>query len=163
VRLFDSLIVLFFMALIPALLAPAIFPSLKLTFFAPFLVLVYYKKSYLSSMWIALFCGLIMDIFSSQARFGLYAVNYCVTTWFLFRQKRHFFEDSVSTLPIMTYFFAVISSLVQVLLLSIFVKSMHLTLVWVGTDLIMMPILDAIYAFVWFTLPRISIKSQPET
>ncbi len=141
--------------LIPIVCFPVLFPSLRLIFFAPFLIILYYNKSYTTCLWAALACGLVMDILSSTMRLGLYGIDYCLTTWLLYSQRRHFFADNLSTLPIMTFFFSVLSTLIQLFLTNIFEQGISISWNWAATDLIYMPAIDAFYAFIVFILPSV--------
>lgn len=132
---------------------PVLYSNWRLLFFAPFLIIVYYKKPYLTSLWISCFCGLFLDVFSSHIHIGLYAMNYTITTCLLYHQRKHFFSDSISTLPLMTFFFAVLSTSIQWGLMYTLEQKTVFTWGWVQTDLIYMPILDAIYSFIVFVAP----------
>lgn len=149
-----NLITPFLIALISLLLLPSIFPSLRLIHFAPFLIIVYYQNPMTKSLWLALACGLIMDLLSGQ-RFGLYILNYCLTTFILHRFRRTFYVDHLTTLPIMTWCFGCLSTLIQAILLLIFDHSILISITWVASDLFMMPLADALYAFLLFDLPRL--------
>lgn len=151
----------FYFTLLATLLLPAITPNLRLNFFAPFLVIVFYQKTLPASLWVALCCGLVIDLLSSHSRIGIHALNFCLASWILYGQKRHFFADSLSTLPLMTFFFSVVSALLQVPLLYIFEKQVNTSVAWVLTDLIFMPALDAAYAFALFILPGMMMGKRP--
>lgn len=127
-------------------------PSFRLNFFAPFLIIVFYQSSFLSSLYLALLAGLIIDIFASPLRFGVYALNYTITSAFLYGQRKNYFSDSLMTLPIMTFLFAVVSTVLQVCLLLIFSKIPNISIAWFFSDLLLMPALDAFFAFCWFIL-----------
>lgn len=109
-------------------------------------------------MWLSLGCGVAMDLLTPLPRFGLHALNYCITTLLLYSKKRNFFEDSLTTLPFMVFFFSVISTLVQVGLLTIFGEGLTLSLGWILTDVAFYPLIDGVYAFVCFTIPFIMFK-----
>jgi len=146
----------FALGLLFTLCIPPLIPSLKLFYFIPFLIRCIYLKKLGTCLWIACGVGLILDLFSANSRFGLFSANYVLTTYMLYGQKRNFFEDSWSTLPFMTFVFSVLSTLVQILLL--LVVDQHiipLSLHFVFSDLIVMPLLDAVFAFCLFTLPHI--------
>jgi hypothetical protein len=53
----------------------------------------------------------------------------------------------------MTFFFAIGSTLIQTILLFIFEKGIAISWGWGVTDLLLFPLFDALYAFLWFTLP----------
>lgn len=137
------------------LAAPSLFPQMRIFFFVPFLIIACYKKNLLSALWFGFICGLILDLLSSSGRLGIHSLNFCITLMILYPQKRNFFADSLSTLPIMTLLFSMISSFVMVILLYSLEINYMLSWHWLLTDLIVMPIVDAAYAFSLFTLPAL--------
>ncbi len=147
--------IFFIYTLLYLLFLPPLFPSLRLLFFAPFLVFTFYHRGKITCLWLALLCGLIIDLFASQTRLGMHALNYCLTTLLLYSQKCHFFEDSPSTLSILTFFFAIFSTLIQVCLLYAFGHSLILSWEWIKNDLFWLPLYDALYAGIAFTLPSL--------
>lgn len=145
----------FAFCLLLTLVTPSLFPCIRLSFFVPFLIITCYKKRLPSCLWIAFACGLILDLLSSQTRLGIHALNFCFTLILLYPQKRNFFADSLTTLPIMTFLFAAISSfLMAILLYSLEMKNV-LSWQWAMTDLIFMPAADAAFAFCCFILPAL--------
>lgn len=155
-RLFGA----FCFALAPVIFLTPWFPEWPLTYFAPFLVITYYKKPFETCLWLSLICGLIMDLLSSHRHLGLFALNYCLVTTILYSQRQHFFEDSLSTLPIMCFFFAIVSTLIQIPLHHVFESPIVLAKDWWINDLIVMPGIDALYGFVWFTLPGLFLPRK---
>jgi len=144
------LVTLFFV-----LCGPILLPSWRLIFFAPLLVIMYYKKPLVSCLWISCLCGLMLDLLSSQVHFGLYASCYTLTTALLYSQRYNFFADSISTLPLMTFFFSVLSTLIQWGMVYAFEQKSAFSLQWIATDLIYMPFMDASYAFILFVIPNL--------
>jgi rod shape-determining protein MreD len=136
-----------------ALFGTAFLPHVKILAFAPFLALLYNKRTFQSSLWLASLCGLAVDLLSSEFRLGLYALNYCLATLLLYRQKRHFFEDKPLALCLFTLLISVVSTVLQLLLISIFDKALPLSGKMLVTDLLIMPLLDTAYAFLWFSCP----------
>lgn len=137
------------------LMAPVLLPQWRLMFFSPFLVILFYQKDTLTSLWAALCCGFFIDLLSADARFGLHAVSYCLAATLLHGQRKHFFADSLSTLPIMTFAFSVTATGVQLILIYLFEREALISWQWVVTDLLYMPALDALYAFTGFILPAV--------
>lgn len=146
---------LYFYSLLLSLFLPLLIPNLHIFFFAPFLISAFYRKNQLTCLWLALLSGLTVDLLSSQTRFGIHAVNYCLTILVLFPQRHQFFEDSLSKFPILTFLFGVVSTLFQMILLYSLNQSILLSWKWVASDLLIMPLLDAAYAFLFFTLPSL--------
>lgn len=155
-----SLLLAFIAMLMFTLFSQVISPSFRLIFFAPFLIITYYQRSYLSALNYSLICGLIVDLFTSPVRFGLTALNYTLTTAFIYRQRKNLFADSLMTLPLMTYFFAVISSIIQVILLSIFSKPLSLSFSFFFSEFLIMPAFDALFSFCWFIFPHLFIRKR---
>lgn len=150
----------FFLALFLLLTVPFFFPAFHPLFFAPALVIAIYRGSLLSALWKALFCGIVLDLFSSSLLFGVSSLNYALTVALLYSQKRNFFEDNLSTLPLMTFAFSVVSTILQYILGLFFGSSITLSWAYVFTDLIAMPLLDSLMAFALFSLPFYLYKNS---
>lgn len=151
----------FILCAICLVIFPAIIPQLRLTYFAPFLIIACYQKSLKACLWLALGVGVLLDLLSSQTRLGLYAFDYCLTIALLYPQRRNFFADSITTLPIMVFLFAFLSTVIMAILLYSVETRNVFSWPWVFTDLICMPLLDALYAFVLFTLPSTIFGRTP--
>lgn len=139
---------------------PLICPSLRLFFLVPFLVILFYQKSFIVCLWGAFGCGLILDLLSSRPHFGLYALDYVFTTAWLYHKRKHFFGDSLSTLPLMVLFFSVLSTVIYALLAYIVEKESFLTWKWLLTDVVVMPLGDAAYAFIVFIAPFVLLGKR---
>lgn len=151
----SRLVFLFIYTLCLALCIPPLFPHLHLLFFAPFLVWTFYRKNKIACLWIALISGIFVDLMSTQTRLGHYAFNYCLTTGILYNYRRHLFEDSATTLPFMTFIFSLVSAFNQAILFYIFGYKAALSWAWIKSDLIQMPLLDALYAGIAFSFPAL--------
>lgn len=147
-----SLLFPFFLALVVALFGGTVYPHLKLIAFAPFLAFLYSRMSLPQSLWIATLCGLIYDLLSSEFIFGLHAINYSLTTLVCYKQKRHF-ADKALALCLYTLLISTVYSLLQVLLICIFDRGLPLSGKWALTDLLLMPLADSVYAWIWFHCP----------
>lgn len=143
----------FGLALCFAIFGSAFFSTLRIFAFAPFLALLYHRKSLIHALWIASLCGLIIDLCSSDLRIGIYALNYALTTLLLYPQKRHFFEDKITALSLFTILISAISTGLQFLLNSIFGMPIPFSFKLFLADFIAMPIADGVYAFLWFSCP----------
>lgn len=136
-----------------AMFGTVFFPNIRLFAFAPFLALVYNRRTFVSSLWIATLSGIVIDLLCSQLRFGLYALNYSLTTVLIYRQKKHFFEDKPLALSLFTALVSCTSTLLQLFLTYAFDKGLPFTWKLALTDLIGMPAIDALYAYLWFSCP----------
>lgn len=156
----DRLTFFFFYSLGLACTLPALFPSLRLFWFAPLIVLSFYQRPRVACLWLACVCGFVIDLFSSYTRFGLHALNYCLTATLLYPAKSHFFEDSPTTLPGLTWLFVITSTVFQALLLKALGQPFNFSWEWIKLDLIWMPFYDALYAGIAFALPLLFLPSK---
>lgn len=138
----------FLLAFLMTLMSTAVFPGIRLMTFAPFFALSYYRLSFVKALWLSFGCGLLLDLLSSELRFGLYALASTIITAVFYRQKRHFFEDKALAY---SAFSALISLALTAFLL--FLTDLKLHIAAVITNLLLMPAIDGLYAFLWFTCP----------
>ncbi|WP_075882769.1 hypothetical protein [Candidatus Protochlamydia sp. W-9] len=151
---------LFFYTLSLTLILPILLPHLPLLYFAPFLVIAIYKREKIDCLWLAFLCGLFVDLLSFQMRLGFYALNYMLTIELLYYFKRHFFEDGLYTVSILTSLFSILFVVIHVTLFFMFGHGLKLTGAWVKNDLIWMPICDGIYALLVFSLPSLFLPKR---
>lgn len=145
----------FFFCLALSLSVPSLFPSLKLLFLIPFLIIACYQVPLSSCLWLAFFCGLTFDLFTSQTHLGIHAFSFSLALLLLYHQKRNFFADSLTTLPIMTFLAASLASFIAAIVLYTIEMKHTLSWHWVLTDLIFLPAADAAYSFCCFILPAL--------
>jgi cell shape-determining protein MreD len=136
-----------------AIFGTALTQEIKLFAFSPFLAILYNRLNFQKSLWSASLCGLMIDLLSAEFALGLYALNYCLTTLLLFNQKKHFLEDKPLALSLFTMLISIVSTVLQWLLMCIFERGLPLSTKLLLTDLIAMPLLDAVYAYVWLSCP----------
>jgi rod shape-determining protein MreD len=151
-----EIIFLFFLTLFFTFFLNKNFYFLKLTYFAPFLILIFYKTSIYTSIWLSIISGLILDLFSSSY-FGLNAICYASASVFLYNEKKYFSLKNIN-ISIFTAIYSFIFSLFYPLCLFIFEKGIKITFKWMITDLLIMPFIDGIYAFLLFAIPLIFIQ-----
>jgi rod shape-determining protein MreD len=143
----------FMISAVAILVGPLLLPKIHLFYFAPFMVICLYHYTRIELLWRSLLCGVIVDLLSSGSFFGMTSVNYCIVSGLLYGQTRNFFEDKLSTFPLMTFFFSFFSTLLSVFF-SFFTGFEHpLSLLWIATDLIGMSVVDALFALFAFSLP----------
>lgn len=149
-----------FVALLPCLVLHFVsvlfLPTFRVSFFIPYLITVFYRSGYLAALWHALWVGTFLDLLGVERHLGLHALNYVVVSLFLYRQKQHFFEDSLFTLSLMTGCFSLLSTLLQVVLLDLFEGGLQVNLTWLTYDVLVMSVVDTAYAFVCFSLPQLA-------
>lgn len=136
-----------------ALVGSVFFPLIRLCPFCPFFAIAYHRLTLVKSLWLSLGCGLILDLLSSQMHFGTYSLAYFLTTTILYQQKRHFFEEKPSALCLFSAVISSVSSLVLLLIAYGFDKQITISLALFISEVVIMPVLDAAYAFIWFACP----------
>ena len=94
-----------------------------------------------------------MDLLCSDARFGLYALNFCCTALIAYRLRSHFFETSPLSFSLFSALLAALSTPLHLAFLFAFGSPIPLEPRFLAADLFLMPLLDGLYAFIWFTLP----------
>ncbi len=151
----------FLISLLFTLFSPILLPSARLMFFAPFLIVTFYQRPLKICLLWALFLGLLIDLLSSYHRFGITAFNYVLCAFILYPQKRHFFADRLSTLPLMTFCFSTLSLFVHYLIQQAFEKPLPFSWHWMATDAIIMPLFDAANAFIFYIAPAVLIGGRP--
>lgn len=156
-----KLLAVFLIALVLTLFVPVIFPSLRLLYLAPVVIVAIYQRSVIGACWVALGCGLILDLLYAQDRFGPYTTSFVIATVLIYSQKRHFFADNLITLPIMTFLFSVAASFVQFIYVAAMERSVHLSVAWIFTDLLILPVLDSLVGFVLFIVPSFLLGYKP--
>ena len=146
------LILAFFLSFTALLFQGIAIPHLSILAFAPFVALVSLRATPLKALWLSALAGVCLDLLSDDPM-GLHAVNYTVTTALLFKAKKHFSHDVPFHLSLFTGLISLCSTLLQLILLFLFDRRVPFSGKWIFTDLIGMPVIDALYAFVWFAAP----------
>jgi len=143
----------FFISLFFILFGPLFIPKLHLFYFSPYLVICLYQHSKLALLWRAFACGVLLDLLSSGPFFGFSSLEFCCICWLLHGQIRNFFEDKLSTLPLMTFLFSFLLTCTSLVLTLFFGNHYTLSCTWIITNLVSMPFIDATYALLVFSLP----------
>ena len=139
---------------------PSFSKFLTLFFFVPFIIVTMYKKTLPSTLISAFLIGLMLDLLSSSPRLGIYSLDFCVTSMIIYPLQRNFFSDNLSTLPLMTWFFSLISTLILSFLIYFFDSLNIFSPDWFYTDMMVMPVIDALYALFIFVLPSLFFEKK---
>lgn len=137
------------------LFSPIFFPEVRLFYLLPCLIVLYYQKTLFFCLWASFAIGLALDLLAPGHFIGLQVTSTCAATTLMYAQKRHFFADNLSTLPLLTFFTSIVATLLELALAYIFHKKIILGNSWFLTNLLFMPLLDGAYAFIFFVLPGI--------
>lgn len=143
----------FFLALSALILNSRLFPAFPLFTFAPFLALLITRKRMIPALWMAASAGLVYDLLSSNLHFGLYSLAFMLTTLFLFRLNRHFFESNVFSLALLTMAASIVFTLIHRFFLSSFGSPPPFTTKTWLQALLIAPIFDGLLSFFWFSCP----------
>jgi rod shape-determining protein MreD len=144
--------VTFLLALLVFLGQKTIYPSLSLSAFTPLMALAILTFKREKALWIGFLIGLIIDLFTAN-KMGLWALNLSLTTLVIFRFKIHFYRDKPQHIVIFTALFSMTSTVLHFFITFFFDKTFPLSGKWIFTDCIIMPIIDGIYALIWFLIP----------
>lgn len=147
------LIFAFILASIALFVQGILVPRLAILAFAPYLSLLTLRNLALPrALWLSAFAGCLVDLFSDHPM-GLHALNYTLCTMFLFRFRKHFSHNDPLHLSLFTGIISLVSTILQLSLLFLFDRRVPFDGKWIFTDIIGMPVIDAVYAFVWFAAP----------
>ncbi len=143
------LILAFLLALSVWLMQATCVLNLQILAFIPFLAVLILKASLKKTLWLAALVGILVDLLSDDPM-GVHALNYVITCALFFRIKRLFHFEQLSLLAGML---SSLSTLLQWILLFLFDRRVPFNGKWIFADVVAMPVLDALYAFVWFHAP----------
>ncbi len=156
-----NLILIFTFATRLTLSMPILWPSLRLFYYAPVLVIAAYSRSLKTAVWCAFLAGFIIDLFNPALSFGIHSLTFCTAIFVLNYLKKHFFADSLSTLFLMTFFASALSTIISLFLFQFFLNIHLFSWFWIWTDVIVMSLLDGVYAFTLFQLPQLILGKKP--
>jgi rod shape-determining protein MreD len=148
------LIIAFLMASMALFLQGIILPRIAILAFAPFIALVMMRCEMSRALWMSALSGCLVDLLSDDP-IGLHALNYTIVAFILYRVKNHFSYDQPFHLSLYTSFVSSLSTGLQLMLLFLFDRRVPFDGRWFLADFIGMPVIDALYAFVWFAAPLV--------
>ncbi len=138
-----------------------LFHPFNLMLLPAFIVISIYQRPLINCLWYACLCGLLIDLLQSDMRFGLHALAYTGATLLLYKQKRNFFADHLTTLPVMTFFFTAATSAAVGFFVKFTGKEILLSWQWIATDLLLLPFFDGVLAFCCYVLPFFLMGNKP--
>jgi cell shape-determining protein MreD len=146
------LIIAFILTFSAWIIQGAFLPKLSIFAFLPFLSLLALKTNLIRLLWGAFLVGFFVDLLSDDPM-GLHALNYVLTSAFLWKIHKAFDADEPLHLSLLTLIGSSLSTALQLTLLFLFDRRIPFDGRWIVTDLIGMPVIDAVYAFVWIAAP----------
>lgn len=134
------------------LLQGILLPRLAILAYAPWVALLVLKNPLSQTLWLSALAGACVDLISDDP-IGLHALNYTLCAALLYRIRSPFSYDQPLHLSLFTGFISLASTILQWILLFLFDRRVPFEGRWVLADLLGMPVVDALYAFVWFAAP----------
>lgn len=134
------------------ILQSVLFSHFTFLAYAPWIALVSLCCPLSKTLWLVAAAGAVIDLLSDDPM-GIHALNYVAVVALLFRFKKHFLYDNPLHLSLYTALVSLVSTLLQLFLLFLFDRRVPFAGKWVFVDLLGMPIVDAIYALIWFSAP----------
>lgn len=146
------LIFAFLLSLLALILQGIALPHIALLAFAPFLSLSILRCEMGKALWFSALAGVLMDLASSDP-IGIHALNYVLVSALLFRFKKHFLYEEPFHLSLLSALVSSVSTGLQLILLFLFDRRVPIEGKWIFLDLVGMPVIDGLFAFVWFAAP----------
>ncbi|GEM_PF-2262946 len=128
--------------------------SFTLSYYVPFLVMVITRLDFQVTLKTVLFVGVWMDLVSSFHSLGVYPLILLATTCLLYRQRRFFFRDSLSTLPLLTGLFSLLFHLLLLFYTALFEARPPMGRSSLFNELLVTSLFDMVYATLFFVLPE---------
>lgn len=143
----------FLLTLLGTYFLPNMIPSLRFVTFAPLITLGFSRLSLPASLFIAVFAGLFLDLYSPTLPLGFFALNYMLTTLLLYRYRKYFLEEKPHIFALYSTLFSFFSTALHFFLYALI--DIHIKLRWqtIFTDFTIMPLLDGLYSFIFVLLP----------
>jgi cell shape-determining protein MreD len=145
-------IVAFLLTTTTLFIQSVLFPNFTLLAYAPWIALVVLSSDMPKCLYLSCLSGVLLDLVTDDP-IGVHALNYTLIALFLFRYKKYFLFSSPIHLSVFTLLVSFGSTLLQLFLLFLFDRRVPFTGQWAFGDLFLMPIADAIYAFLLIALP----------
>ena len=133
-------------------------PQMRLLTMAPFLCLAFALTSFHVSLWIAMLCGTLIDLFSAQLQMGFYALCMTLTALLCYRFRRFFLWENRLTFALYTILFSFCMAIIEILFHALFDHPVPFGMLSLGIHLIVMPILDGIYGILWVFIPTLLLS-----
>ena len=146
---------LFFAYLLAAIalwLKCTLLPQIPLIPFAPFLALSSLRCPLDKAIGCSVVAGIGVDLLSSDP-LGVHALTYSLATALCYRLRNLFSAEAPSQYAMFTGLISAALTLVHILLLFLFDRRVPFCGLWWITDWAVLPIVDAVYALIWFAGP----------
>lgn len=128
----------------------SLFPVLP---FSPYLAILYRRCQWVKALWVSTLCGLILDLLSVSP-FGLHALQMLLVTICMYRMRIYFVDKPIG-LASYTALISLVLTVFSRFSLILYDSALPFTIKGLVTDFIIMPLGDALYAFLFFSFPLI--------
>lgn len=142
----------FFLAVAMALMQSALFPSISLSAFAPFIALACICAPFRIALWLAALAGFCNDLLGSDP-LGIHTVSAVLVSALLHRFRLRIFKDLALQLCLFSALIAIFTLIFEIIVLFLFDRHISIEGKSLVLDFIEMPFINAAYAFFWFTGP----------
>lgn len=142
----------FCLATAVALFQGILFPGFCLFAYAPWIALVNLRCHFVRAIWLSAMAGVCLDLLSDHP-FGVHGIAYVGTSLLLFRFRKHLLAEKPLHLGLYSAFVSWTATLLLLFLLFLFDRRIPFAGRWVLADLFTMPLVDGLYALVWFSGP----------
>jgi hypothetical protein len=153
------IILSFFLSLIPFFLQILVYgPSLPILPFIPLIALSLLLQPLSKTLFISAFTGLLVDLLSADP-FGIHALNHAATAALCFRGRSLFSVERPLQFSLYTAICSFVSTILQIALLFLFDRRVSFQGKWWLAEWTLLPLIDALYAFMWFAGPLALFRS----
>jgi len=142
----------FFLSLTALLFKITTFPDLPILPFIPLLAILSLLRPFPKTVLLATVSGFLVDLLSSDP-LGIHALNYALCILICFRFRSLFSSESPLQLGLYTIIYSFVSTGLQIALLFLFDRRIEFLGKWWLVQLASLPVIDALYAFIWFAGP----------
>ena len=142
----------FILAVFMALIQSALFPSISLFAFAPFIALACIYTPFRVAIWLAVLAGFCNDLVSSDF-LGIHAVSSALVCTLVHRFRLGIFKDLPLQLCFYSALISVFTIIFELTILFLFDRRISIAGKSLFLDFVEMPLINAGYAFFWFVGP----------
>ena len=121
--------------------------------FAPFLAFLLTKHEFSKALWLSAFAGLTIDLYTTALPLGAHTLLYTLTVSLLYFYRHLFFFDKKGALALLTALVSMTATLLEIFLFSFFNEEVRIGPLGLVTNVVVMPLVDALYALLFFWLP----------
>lgn len=121
--------------------------------FAPFLAKCFFTLPLSRALALSGFLGFIMDLFTSGTSMGFHSANFLLTTLVVYKLKWIFSPHKAHGLFLFTVIYSLTSTLIYYPLHRLYGNPLPFSY---SFDLLILPLFDGAYGFLWFSCPYIA-------